>query len=411
MKNIPFIDISNVNCWMIYLMPFDKSERTDYDRVNDLQQACIENKIFGMGWDIPCFEYGTPMTDENAAYYVEKYSGKGGTVSQNTIKDYKAIKKGDYVITRLKNGHFIVGKVSSEGAMFIYKEQYPIFGYFSWGGTVERWVDYPNDDAVPSEIVGRFSQRLHSTIQRIAPYRQRLLVISMYERTEEHPRFDIPKLRIGERNFVRSLKYMELEDLVALYITKQHAEDGYKLIPSSCKVSQQNYEFRFIAKDKNPITCQVKNQSEIEIRNYINETSYERIYIFSGKWNHETVLDKRAEYRDYKHIYIISPLDLYPVLREERLLSNDFYDYDSIPIRPEDIIRNGCLSGYTKQKKPNGDYTYSIDDGFICFVNGDGLFYSTEFESLIMSWDVFNGTEYDRNCIVRILNDLQGSGN
>lgn len=182
-----------------------------------------KNEIFGMGWDIPCFEYGTPMTDENVTTYLEnyrnKYSSEGWTVSQDAINGYKAIKKGDYVITRLKNGRYIAGRVSSEGAMYIYKEQDPVFGYFSWGGTVERWEDYPNDDAIPSEIVGRFSQRLHSTIQRIAPYRQRLLVISMYERTEEHPRFDIPKLRIGEGNFVRSLKYMELENLVRLWNT------------------------------------------------------------------------------------------------------------------------------------------------------------------------------------------------
>ena len=51
---------------------------------------------------------------------------------------------------------------------------------------------------------------------------------------------------------------------------------------------------------------------------------------------------------------------------------------------------------------------YSIDEDYICFVNGDGLFYSAEFESLIMSWDVFDGTDYDRRCIERILKDIQG---
>ncbi len=275
MKNIGYIDISGVQCWMIYLMPFDKSERTDYDLVNDLQQKCVKNKIFGMGWDLPCFDFETLMTDENADIYAEKYrdkySSEGWSVSEDAINGYKAIKKGDYVITRLKNGHYIVGRVSSDGAIYIYNQNDPVYGLFSWGGTVDRWIEYSNDDEIPAEIVGRFSQRIHSTIQRIAPYRQRMLVISMYERAEEHPRFNIPKLHIGENNFVRSLTYMELEDLVALFISKKHSEEGYKLIPSSCKVSQQNYEFRFIARGKKPITCQVKNQKDIEIQNYIRE--------------------------------------------------------------------------------------------------------------------------------------------
>ena len=50
MKQIPFINIADTDCWIIYLMPFIADERTDYESVNQLQQACIKNRIFGMGW-------------------------------------------------------------------------------------------------------------------------------------------------------------------------------------------------------------------------------------------------------------------------------------------------------------------------------------------------------------------------
>ncbi len=405
-REIEFLDISYTNCWMIYLMPFDASERTDYERVNDLQQKCMKERIFGMGWDIPCFDYGTLMTKDNASLYAERYrttyEKDGGSVSKDAIDGYQSIKKGDYVITRLKNGHYLVGRVSSDGAMYIYKENDPIYGMFSWGGKVEKWVEYTNDQEIPSEIVGRFSQRLHATIQRISPYRQRLLVISMYEKKEKNPRFNVPRLHIGINNYVRSLNYMELEDLVALYIADKHAEEGYKLLPSSCKISQQNYEFAFFANGRKPITCQVKNQSEIAVDHYVGETSYERIYIFSGKWSEEQVEDKKREYKKSDNIYIISPAELYSTLRKERFLNNDFYDFDGDVISPYDLN----LTGYEERKKPKGESTYSIDEEFICFVNKDGLFYSAEFGALIHSWDVFKDTSYNKDCINKILSDI-----
>ncbi len=407
---IEFYDISNTNCWMVYLMPFDAADRGNYNLVYNKQQLCIDKHFVGMGWDIPCFEQGTPMTTENAAIYQEKYreTYPGASVSEDAINGFLSIKKGDYVITRIKNGHYYVGKISSEGAKYIYKEGDPLYSLFSWGAEVEEWAEYANDCEVPSEIVGRFSQRLHSTIQRILPYRQKMLVISMYEKkygngsTGEISNNPVPKVRIGKSNFVRCLNYKELEDLVALYITNKHSKDGYKLLPSSCKVSQQNYEFIFRANGKKPITCQVKNQQEIDIEHYLNENSYEKIYVFSGKWDETAVKEKRNLFKQYEHIYIISPEELWEVLKVERFLSSAFYDFDNEPRSPYQLK----LEGYTKCDRPAGEKKYSIDDDYICFVNKDGLFYSAEFDSLVLSWDIFGGTNYDRGCIETILRDL-----
>lgn len=328
-------DITDVSCWMIYLMPFDKEDRGDYHLVNDFQQGCVTNKVFGMGWGISCFEYGTPISDENATKYIEKYNeGKDGIgeVSNIAVDRYKKIKNGDYVIMRLKNSHYYVGRVSSDRAIYLHKENDAIYSRFSWGGTVDKWIEYSGEFEVPSEIAGRFSQRLHSTIQRIANQRQKVLVIAMYEnKGEKEDRiFNLPKLHINTDNFVRSLTYKELEDLVALYIYDKHTDAGYRLLPSSCKNSQQKYEFIFVANGKKPITCQVKNQSDIDVECYIPETSYEYIYIFSGRWSDSEVEKLRKRYKKYHHIYMISPSELFQTLRKENIFfKNGFYELDS----------------------------------------------------------------------------------
>jgi hypothetical protein len=248
---------------------------------------------------------------------------------------------------RLKNSHYYVGKVASECAFFMHKPEDSVYSLFSWGATVENWVEYCNDGEVPSEIVGRFSQRLHPTIQRIASYRQRLLVMAMYENELPEPEriINVPKLHIGFNNFIRSLDYMELEDLVALHIAERHNDDGYRLLPSSCKVNQQKFEFRFVAKNKKPIACQVKNQpkEKIKIERYVEETSYEKIYIFSGNWSEDDVFKLRMEYEEYQHIWIISPKELWETLKRNDvfIFNPNFYDFENSTLRPEELPLEG----------------------------------------------------------------------
>lgn len=408
-NEIPFIDISETQCWMVYIMPFNSGERTNYQLVDSFQRRCIEERVFGMGWDLPCFEYGTPISEENACIYADKYKERwGGQVSDDALKGYLQIKKNDYVIMRLKNSHYYVGRVSSDSAFYMYKENDPLYGNLSWGCTVEQWIEYPTDDSVPSEIVGRFSQRLHSTIQRFAKYRQRLLVIAMYENVfaEDQRHFIVPKLKIDASNFTESLNYRELEDLVALYISEHHKQDGYVLIPSSCKVSQPDYEFRFVSGHRKPITCQVKNKEIIEIDHYTGEKAYERVYIFSGLWSNEEVENKRRMYGDYSHIYIIKPSELFETLSNNLVFYNNFYDYCAKRTEPTELP----LDKYRIVKKPKRIDECSISKNYACFVQNDGLFYSAEFGALILSWHILGKHDEEVNCAQRIIMDINAKG-
>ena len=52
-SGVKFIDIAGVNCWIVYLSPCDSKE-TEIKK--SIQDACIKNKLFGMGWRNPFFE-------------------------------------------------------------------------------------------------------------------------------------------------------------------------------------------------------------------------------------------------------------------------------------------------------------------------------------------------------------------
>ncbi len=249
-------------------------------------------------------------------------------------------------------------------------------------------------EEVPSEIVGRFSQRLHSTIQKIGPYRLRLLTIAMYESRSNHPAvYNIPKLRIGKYNFIRSLNYAELEDLMAFFIYQEHKGEGYMLKPSSCKMAEPKYEFRFMNPLKKIITCQVKNEKNVNPKDYENENDFERIYLFSGKWTEQECADLVAKYNGKSNIHIVSRNELYNCLSANRSFMNPFYDFDNEPVKTTSF----SLKGYEKydvtpnSKKAFTNYKgddfrrYMIDDAFICFCRDDCLFYSSEFDALVLS--------------------------
>lgn len=155
------------------------------------------------------------------------------------------------------------------------------------------------------------------------------MIIASYERASKTTEFNIPKPLLNQDNFVTSLNYMELEDLVSQFIYERHYKEGYILLPSSCKINKQNYEFSFVSVNRNPITCQVKNQSDDIIPNeYNDEKSYDKIYLFSGKWKDEDIDKYRKEYVG-TNIYIISKEELYNELMKNSYLKaklEKFYD-------------------------------------------------------------------------------------
>lgn len=414
MSDIRFIDISDTNCWIVYIMPFSDDEKADRALVEKVQSKCIEDKFFGMGWDVKgAFEYGEEIDETKAEHYKTLYRNNTGyNVSDRALKGYSQIKAGDYVITRLRNSHYYVGRVISKRAEYINRDD-DVNQYFSWGCFVDEWVDFASAKSIPSEIVGRFSQRLHSTIQRVDTYRLRLLIIALYERDakESEPRFNVPNLRIGENNFIRSMNYEELEDLMALFIYERHKVEGFVLLPSSCKISEPKYEYRFVSPSGEIITCQVKNQQHIAPKDYEDDNEYKMIYLFSGKWSDDQIKGFRNKYNGKSNIFIPSREELFSALKANKSFSNPYYDFENAPIDAASIK----LDGYNrceKLQRNSTDYkNYVMSSDYICFLRKDGLFFSSEFNSLILSYHIIGDSDDDHKKEIEyanaILSDLK----
>lgn len=133
----------------------------------------------------------------------------------------------------------------------------------SWGCHVEKWLEFKTQDDLPYELIGRMSQQQHQTIQRIDRYRLKFLIIEAYIKREKS-KSDIPKLILTKNNFARSLHYKQLEDLVSLYIVEKNKEHNYLLMPSSCKINGQKYEFFFKSPTERQLLAKLKIKKKLK---------------------------------------------------------------------------------------------------------------------------------------------------
>ena len=372
MNRIKTVDISNINCWIVNLKPFDSNANSA--EIYNFQQKCVKNKVFGIGWWNTDYDMGAEniiCLKANRDTYLKEY-GKVLPAMQNATDAMMKIRKGDFVIMRLRDAHYYLGRVSDEAFhkndLFADKSDNQIM---SWVCSVEKWYEFKTDEELPSEICGRFSQRRQPTITRIVNYRQKLLTIAAYEKKSGINVVGVPKIRLTVDNFARSLNYMELEDLVCAYIYNRHYDDKYMLLPSSGKVSQMKYEFTFVSgvMNRKPITCQVKNQNKtsIEVSDYANDADkYEIIYLFSGNKNISN------EYNiNINNIVIIDSYELYKELTQQENMAFlreklcRYYTFDDSYYSIEDIERKLNEYGWQRVEhlKKNNTNNYMISAG------------------------------------------------
>lgn len=395
------IDLRKNNCWFVWLLPFDKTIRDDMCIVVPYQQSCIEKNIFGIGWR----KDSNPEAIENVIKGMENDPQLDKSKLQ-AFKYLSEIKVNDYVLTRTKDGYVYIGRVSETAAQFGNTDDIPSedilnaaeirfkhfsdhFSYvcsdgrtiqsrreflnepeISYGCHVEKWYKCQLND-IPSEIQGRFSQALHRTIQPVKSIRQQVLIRSMYEivRSEEGVS-SMPKVLLSEKNFSRSLTYKELEDLAAFHILQEpdtndpsrKANDGYMLQPSSCKINEQKYEFRFACQGKKPITCQVKNLKDVNPRDYFDDNdNYSKIYLFSGLWTENTIEEKKKEASEGSNIIIISPKELFGTLYKNRFLINEkYYSFEEPDFVIDERKLHYCNIGGIVFEKKSGKQQWTI---------------------------------------------------
>ena len=160
------------NCWLVKLKP--GGENGNKEVIKELQEICIRDGIFGMGWTVPDMysKNGEIVSiqeyDENNKEKLDCYKKKLATeylikekkeYEESAVKKafdyYKQINIGDYVMTRLGDGKYYIGICKSD--IRYYTENNKIINdNFSWYGKVEEWLEI-NEDDVPGHIYGYFS--------------------------------------------------------------------------------------------------------------------------------------------------------------------------------------------------------------------------------------------------------------
>lgn len=415
MNKIELLDLSSFNCWIVYLRP-----NGDYEEDYSLQQACVEENIFGMGWPLKTdrINEGSPCTQELQEMYLQLYQN---SEPENALNLFAQMQKGDFVMMRLLDGHYYIARISS-GTTWLYNNTCQFKKQLSWGCRVEKWHEIKNEKDVPSEIRGRFSQQRHATVQRIAGHRMKILTKALFDSREKpDEKTSMPLLSYTQNTFARSLDYMQLEDLVYLYIKDQKENENYVFLPSSGKTNQQKYEFRLVCEGKDDITCQVKNQTSLDLKQYKEDSHFQTIYVFCGEWSDDKAKEEQ-EKCEQRNLRVILPSELYKtLLKYGWLFCNQFCAFDQDYPSTEDLlqklknndafeeIKNGKRFSKPEQVLCNEKrISYKCtEEGYIIFDSSWNLYYAPETGKLIKSAH-FADAEKENELCELILNKLNG---
>lgn len=399
------INLEGHNFWFHWLLPFDEKEK-DLDCIVKYQEENIGRGIYGIGWR------GKELKDEFDALYKdkEKKINSPGIVdkflgiikkrsAESAARELLKINAGDYMMTRLRNGRVFIGRVAKTPYFFEDNKDIVVgipeleTPRISFGGKVEEWVEFFCDD-LPGDLLGRLAQQYHPTIQKINDWRLCVLIRDLYNEGAVQRKTAAnadgscqkvygPKLSLTAKNFASSLDPYSLEDLVAFYITKEHAKDGYYFRPSSCKRNEPTFEFRFVAPgNKKPITCQVKNRKDVKPEDYQKfKDNYERIYLFSGLWQ------PGKQPKNDGNIICIDPTVLYEFFRDQAhsLLPGNFA-FDNAAGTAELLDRLKFLE-FSEHKKKQWwkNCMYKDSDDYVeIHYDNTHLYYYSVFDAIII---------------------------
>lgn len=262
--------MSDFNCFLVQLTPFRTqskdcpvNHRDNPNVVKPFQEMSIEKGLCGMGYSGEDVFKGV---SGNLSEFIKKINGRSGL--GKAVNEYRKIKPGDYVFTRLKfSSDCYVGKVTQEAYMSEEVDEY------SW--TVKcNWKRIGIHSQLPNAIRGLMGKRL-PTIELINEKYEigNNLIRDLYEGF-------VNRYPIDEGNFNKALAPYDLEDLVEIYIEKENP--GFRLYSSTCKPSEPEIEF-VLTNGEEQVTCQVKNMKSIDINHYRQlANSFNKIYLFSG---------------------------------------------------------------------------------------------------------------------------------
>ena len=320
------------NYWIVFIKPFKVKDRGDRSIVLPYQKRCIDENIFGIGWPLETdkISFGENMSEKAREYHYDEYGKRHYPEypSKKATNCMLKMKPGDIVITRLMNGHYQIGELAT-CALYLNKTESP-YNHLSWGCRVEKWYEVLETE-LPATLRGRFSQSYLGTVQPVTNKDVISMIISLFE-NKKYGKSSVPPIILDEANFALNLDYKELEDLVYLHMLDIHKDEGYVLLPSSCKMNQPVYELYFTRDVGDYITCQVKNQTPApDPSEYADDSHIRKIYIFSGLWNDADANEymHKAKCLGVENVTAVLPSALFQTLRKyQNLFSNAYRTID-----------------------------------------------------------------------------------
>ena len=263
---------------------------------------CIKNNILGIGWqvdydgEINWDIYNNLATEE---YYNQGDNGWWPAI--NAIKN--RMKINDLCWTRDWNGVYYLGQIVSD------------WSYIRDKANCEadvvnvrkcNWVKVGAVDAVPGKIVNSFiPPRVVQAVQgeSVLLYSQYL-----YNALSSQQHYNLPSITVDLFELISS---EDCEDLVGIYLQDQ----GYRVIPSSCKDDTASYEFVLKnSKTGDSAVTQVK-QGHVNLRTDNYETFTGNVYLFTSHGNYIG--------KSLKNVFTISPEDLKVFAFENRHTLSD----------------------------------------------------------------------------------------
>ena len=194
------------------------------------RQFCLKNNILGIGWKIS--KSGTVTWGDYISEAREKYKkhGRKFTAAINAIKH--KMKIGDLCWTRDHDGTYYLGRVNGD---WVYASDLDYLAADVVNIRSCEWYKVGTVDVVPGKVVNSYISG--STVQRVLD--DNIIAYSEYliNKLTGH---ELYSLKEKTKDFMNLISSEDCEDLVALYMQKEHS---YICIPSSCKSDTAVYEY------------------------------------------------------------------------------------------------------------------------------------------------------------------------
>lgn len=194
----------------------------------DARQFCFDNNVLGFGWPIRS-ESDEVTWDEYEAKAEEKYGGESWTKATNAL--YDRMEVGDLCWTRDHDGSYHLGAVTGPWR-YDDSPKHRSADIVNVRGC--QWVEVGAPDAVPGKVIG--SLDVGGTLQRVNGETIQEYSVMLYQRLSDG---DGDGDTVDTDDIFSLLHPEDCEDLVALYLQ----ENGYRLIPSTCKTTTSTYEY------------------------------------------------------------------------------------------------------------------------------------------------------------------------